>query len=118
MNSIIKNLNKQLLDGEIPKELNFGLQNVNGNIDWDKVRYNSFYRSYEFAQSKFPPGHESIPGFDKVIESCIPKKTPYEEITERSEKVRYNTPELDEHNFISLDKIVENQEELGKEILE
>ena len=49
-------------------------------LDLNKIKYNAFSRSYEFAQSKFPKGLENIPGFDKVIESCICDHTPLEEL--------------------------------------
>lgn len=75
----IDRINKSLSLGIVPKELDFTIQPVD-KVDWDKVRYNSFYRSYEFAESKFPPGYDSIPGFDKIIEQCIPKLSPLEEI--------------------------------------
>jgi hypothetical protein len=84
MNQIIASFNKMLLNGMIPNQLNYKEQKPD-EIDWDKVRYNSFYRSFEFTEQKFPPGHECIPGFDKVIESCIPTKSPLQEIEERSQ---------------------------------
>lgn len=86
MNDIVKSFNKMLLSGMIPTELNYKLEKKPDEIDWDKVRYNSFYRSYEFAETKFPPGHQCIPGFDKVIESCIPTKSPLQEMEERSQE--------------------------------
>lgn len=72
-------INEAFLKGEVPKELNYSVQPVE-EIDWNMVRYNSFYKSYEFAESKFPSGHRLIPGFEKVIEACIPKLTPLQEI--------------------------------------
>jgi hypothetical protein len=80
----LKEINKLLSQGILPDCLNFQLHQ-NDQIDWEKVRYNSFYKSFEFAESKFPPGHENIPGFDKVIESCIPTQTPLEEMNDRIE---------------------------------
>ncbi len=75
----IKEINDSLNKGILPKCLDFSIIDTN-EIDLDMLKYNSFYRSYEFAESKFPAGHECIPGFDKVIESCIPKLTPLEEL--------------------------------------
>ena len=77
--TLIDKINKTFLAGCIPPEFNYGVHPVE-EIDWDKVRYNSFYRSYEFAESKFPKGYDSIRGFDKVIEACIPKVSPLEEM--------------------------------------
>ena len=76
-------LNKQLLAGELPDELNYAAKEPEGPLDIAKVQYQSFYRTFEFAASKFPAGWESIKGFDKVIEMCIPTKTPSEEMLER-----------------------------------
>ena len=78
-NKKLHKINKMLENGELPRELDFSIQHTE-KIDWDKVRYNSFYRSYEFAESKFPAGYDSILGFDKIIEQCIPQHTPLEEI--------------------------------------
>ena len=77
--TIIDKINQAFKLGFIPPELNYGVHPVE-HIDWDKVRYNSFYRSYEFAESKFPAGYDSIKGFDKIIEACIPKVSPLEEM--------------------------------------
>lgn len=88
MNEIIKSFNKQLSVGQIPNQLNYNPQPA-CDIDWDKVKYNSFYKSYEFAESKFPAGYESIPGFEKIIEKCIPKISPLEEIEMKQNKYLY-----------------------------
>ena len=88
----IKRINQSLLNGEIPNELNYCL-NIHhklDNIDWRKVQYNNYYQSYDFAASKFPDGYDSIPGFEKVIESCIPKITPLEEMLSRSNNLESN----------------------------
>jgi hypothetical protein len=79
MNRFVKELNDSFNQGILPKCLDFSIVNTD-EIDLDMLKFNSFYRSYEFAASKFPPGYENIPGMDKVIESCIPKLTPSEEL--------------------------------------
>lgn len=96
MNSKIDELNKLLSQGILPDELNFSLQSNEHIIDIEKLKYNSFYRSYEFVESKFPKGYENIPGFDKVIQSIADElklTSPLEEITKRS---IINTPLHDE----------------------
>jgi hypothetical protein len=70
----------QLNSGIIPNQLNFSKTNFQEEIDWEKVRYNTFYKSFEYTASKFPAGFQSIPGFDKVIEMNIPKCSPLEEL--------------------------------------
>ncbi len=81
----ISDLNKQFNNGVLPDCFNFQLPQ-NGNIDISKLQYNTFYRSFEFAESKFPQGHEGIPNFDKVIEMCQCDHTPLEEMNEIHDK--------------------------------
>jgi hypothetical protein len=76
---IVELLNK----GILPDELNFG-EKIIEPIDWAKVKYNTFYKSPEFYEGKFPEGFKSIPGFDKIIDNIVVNgKTPLEEITAR-----------------------------------
>ena len=84
MEKQINKLNKQLEKGILPAGLNFAPKLEPVVIDLEKLKFNSFYRSYEYAESKFPAGHQSIPNMDKVIEMCIPKLTPLEELEYRS----------------------------------
>jgi hypothetical protein len=53
-------------------------------MDIAQIKFNAIYRSYEFVESKFPKGYESIPGFDKIIQS-IANKLEEENITPLSE---------------------------------
>lgn len=82
------NLIKQLNQGILPNELNYNnIQNSDG-IDVQKIQYNAFYRTYEFYEKKFPPGHEGIPGFNKIIEHIRDlniNNSPLKEIQERKE---------------------------------
>ena len=81
----LRELNKQLSRGILPDVLNFTPQ-AKSELDISKIKYNAFYRSYEFAESKFPPGYESIPGFDKVIQTVaedLEQITPLEEMLTR-----------------------------------
>ena len=85
----INELNKQLMSGMLPDELNFSIKREFA-LDLDKIKYNAFYRSYEFYESKFPKGYESIPGFEKIIESIVEKsvdKTPLDEMLEREKNI-------------------------------
>jgi hypothetical protein len=80
----IQDLNKSLNACVLPDCLNFSIK----PSDIEKLKYNAFYRSYDFYESKFPKGYECIPGFDKVIQLCKDKaneeeKTPLKEIEER-----------------------------------
>lgn len=82
----IRRINESLTKGLLPPELNFLQTNYSADsVDWDKVRYNAFYRSPEFFLERFPTGFENIPGSEKIIEEMISqvKKTPLEEVEER-----------------------------------
>lgn len=84
----IQQLNNQLMSGILPDDLNFGIKR-DSELDLVKLKYNAFYRSYDFYESKFPKGINSIIGFDKVIDNIIYKakdKTPLDEI----EKLKNN----------------------------
>ena len=92
MNNKIVELNKQLGSGLLPDELNFSIKRE-CEIDINKIKYNSFYRSYEFYESKFPKGFQNIPGFEKVIEHITftaqeKKKTPLEELDELEKEIK------------------------------
>jgi hypothetical protein len=77
-----------LKQGILPPELDFS-KKEDDIIDWAKVKYNTFYKSPDFYQSKFPEGFENIPGFDKVINKMAENgKLPLEEIEERQSVLR------------------------------
>jgi hypothetical protein len=79
-----KELVKLLNSGILPDDLNFGLVKST-EFDINDMKFNWFYRDYTFYESKFPPGYQNIPGFDKIIQSIADNqtKTPLEEVTER-----------------------------------
>ena len=82
----IKELNEQLLKGKLPPELNFTITEKESNIDWDKVRYQAFYKTYEFHAQKFPQGLQNLTGIDKVIQKMADcALTPLEEINNRAQ---------------------------------
>ena len=79
VNEIVAMLNR----GILPDELNFKIQQ-NEELDWSKVKYNSFYKSYEYHKTKFPKGLESLSVFDDLVNYSIENaKTPLEEMTKR-----------------------------------
>jgi len=86
MNRDIEMLNK----GILPDSLNFGLQQ-NNELDINKIAYNLRYKTTEYWESKFPPGYESIPGFDKIIKKIAEESiSPLEEITLKQEISKIN----------------------------
>ena len=56
-----------LNQGILPDSLNFSLPKKTEHIDVSKIQYNAFYKTFEYWSNKFPEGHQSIPGFDKII---------------------------------------------------
>lgn len=76
----ISEINEMFLRGQLPDSLNFKMLNDLSNvIDLEKLKYNAFYRSYEFAESKFPKGIKGCEYMRGVVESCIPTLSPLEE---------------------------------------
>ena len=76
-----------LNQGILPDSLNFSLANTN-EVDLERLQYNAFYRQYEYWQGKVPGGHQSIPGFNTIIEYLADNaKLPLDEIIERQSVV-------------------------------
>ena len=79
-------LNEKLRLGELPDELNFTASFV-PNLDIEKVRYNTFYKSPEFWLHKFenPIAFLNLPASEKILQSLIENsQTPLEEMISRS----------------------------------
>ena len=77
-------LNEKLRLGELPDELNF--TSSVPDLDIEKVRYNTFYKSPEFWLHKFenPQAFLNLPGSENIIQSLIENsKTPLEEMISR-----------------------------------
>lgn len=86
----LRELNKLLSKGILPDELDFTVK-PRPELDINKIKYNAFYRSYEYAESKFPPGYENIPGFENIIESVrqeLENITPLEEMEFRQKQAK------------------------------
>jgi hypothetical protein len=72
---------KALNSGFLPNELNYSANNTSSDIDWDKLQYNTFWRDPSFWAKKFPPGWESIPGFESIFQHYAENsKSPLEEM--------------------------------------
>ena len=79
-------LNEKLRLGILPDELNFTASFV-PDLDMDKVRYNTFYKSPEFWLHKFenPIAFLNLPASEKILESMIENSsTPLEEMISRA----------------------------------
>ena len=100
--SNVEELNDLLSQGILPDELNFSIKRE-CELDLNKLKYNAFYRSYEFYESKFPKGYENIIGFDKIIEHITykaqeKKKTPLQEIEELENEIKQIENDLKQEN--------------------
>ena len=79
-------INEKLRLGELPDELNF-TASLTPDLDLEKLRYNTFYKSPEFWLHKFenPQAFLNLPGSENIIQSLIENsKTPLEEMISRS----------------------------------
>ena len=95
------NIIKQLKNGELPPELDFRKQEQQ-QIDWRKLQFNAFYRSPTFFESKFEPGWQNIPGFEKVIKSMADNaQSPLEEMIERQQEATIKEDKVEEEEIIS-----------------
>ena len=83
---LIKRFNQLLNDGIIPDELNFSIKEPDNIFDWEKVRYNTFYKQPDFFINRFPEGFMNIPGFDDIIDKMVDNALePLEEYNLRNE---------------------------------
>jgi len=59
-------LNKLLLQGILPDDLNFGKQP--GELDISKIKYNAFYKQYDYHLSTIPKALHKVPGIDQLVQ--------------------------------------------------
>jgi hypothetical protein len=82
---LIKKFNKMFSEGQLPEEFDFSIKPTE-EIDWSKVKYNTFYKEPDFFINRFPSGFRDLPGFDKIIDKMVDNSlTPLEEMELRSE---------------------------------
>ena len=87
MNNDIELLNR----GILPDSLNFN-KPIEPEFDIYKLAYNLRYKSIDYWESKFPPGFECIPGFDKIIEKIVDEAlSPLEELNIIQENTKQET---------------------------
>ena len=94
--SDFKKVIQKLNEGILPDELNFTIAQPDV-IDWEKVRYNTFYKDPGFYLGKFPnpKAFLNLPGSEDIINNFIENaKTPLEEIEER-QKLSHDILEIE-----------------------
>ena len=82
----LKRLNESLMQGILPPELNFGKGKEKDEIDWNMVRYNTFFKTPEFVLERFPNSEAflNLPGgLDILLEMAANMPSPLEEMEER-----------------------------------
>ena len=83
----IKKILRQLNLGILPEELNFNLSPPD-EVDWSKVKYNTFYKNQDYFIGKMPnpEAFKNLPGSDLIIQDILDTvKTPLEEMIERQQ---------------------------------
>ena len=97
----LRQINRCFQNGVLPSLLNYTIQPKDA-IDWDKVRYNAFYKSPDFLLNKFPAGFENLPASDILIDKMISTmKSPLEEMEERQKESNIeiiSVEDIDEQN--------------------
>jgi hypothetical protein len=80
-----QNILRKLEKGELPEELDFRPK-PQQDIDWDKVKYNTFYKTDEYILQRYPNSmaFQNLPASDKILDAIKSKiTTPLEEIEDR-----------------------------------
>ena len=82
----IRDILKDLDIGILPNELDFTKKEVEEKIDVNKIKYNAFYKDYNYFDKKFH-GLQNYPGYDEYINHLVENtKTPLEELEEIKKK--------------------------------
>ena len=67
------NISEDLLDSVFNYKVLTNQEKEYTKLDYSKVQYNNIYHSYDYYERRFPPGYQSIPSFEKIIESIVEK---------------------------------------------
>ncbi len=70
----MKDINASVAKGELPKGLDFTGKEPDV-VDFAKLQYNAFYRTYEYHESKIPNGMRWLPGIDEMIKFQMKNST-------------------------------------------
>jgi hypothetical protein len=86
----VKQLNKDFANGTIPQDLLFSVEpelKLDEQVIED-MKYLAFYKDFSYYAKRFPY-YQSIPGFDRIIQSIADKNSqtnPLEEIISKSSR--------------------------------
>lgn len=92
-----KRIARQFDRGELPPEFDFTKPIKAEIVDLEKLKYNAFYKSYEFYERKFPPNFIESFGLQPMIKEIVELKQeiePLEEIEKLTKELK-----LDDNNI-------------------
>jgi hypothetical protein len=81
----LRKINEQFESGLLPDDFNFFGQPKN-DIDISKIKYNAFYKDYEFHLNRLPKALHKMPGIEKIVEHNMNQSlntSPLDEIIQR-----------------------------------
>ena len=103
---LINKFNRMFSDGELPEEFDFSIKPTD-NIDWSKIKYNTYYKEPEFYIKRFPSGFRDLAGFDQIIDKMVDSSiSPLEEMELRNEMNKN-----EENNNIDDTVVIEDADE-------
>ena len=79
---ILRQIDIDVANGILPAELDFMFMALNppSTLDMSKLQYQSFYRTFEYASSKFPEGFKATEFLHPIIEASISNESPLEQM--------------------------------------
>jgi hypothetical protein len=103
----LKKINEQLQKGVLPDDFKFFETPNQDNLDWNKVKYNAFYKEYDYHFDKLPKALHNIPGIESIVEMNMNlARSPLEEILER-QKISINNIDEEKERSENIDRQIE-----------
>ena len=100
----LRDINNDLLNGICPESLFFGKKEAVDPIDWEKIKYNTFYRDPNFFLGKFHKGIDKILPpeiFELMAERA---QTPAEEMNLRQANLKEQEKVISDLNELDVNK--------------
>jgi hypothetical protein len=111
----LRKINEQFENGNLPDDFNF-FQKPQNNFDINKIKYNAFYKEYEYHLNNLPVALHKLPGIEKIVEHNMNlslNTSPLEEILER-QKIS-NDINIENSTILDAEK-KEGNENINKQI--
>ena len=100
----LRDINNDLLNGICPESLFFGKKEAVDPIDWEKIKYNTFYKSPDFFLGKFHKGIDKIlppEFFERMAEKAM---SPAEEMDLRRGELKEQEKVINDLNELDVNK--------------